>query len=158
METQQGRVIQTFLNSYIFIKVGGFFLFFFHFFSSLKWKLSRTGTEFVPKNGACPSWIPNIALISLIPSILLTALLWEASWERTSPCGKKFKVSDPSLRSKKASEREGDEKKEELELLCCLTDHGESRRVVESQEITLRENYLLKYELKIPVTGNQMDI
>lgn len=67
-------------------------------------------------------------------------------------------MSDPSLRSKNALEGEEDEKKEELELLCCLTDHGGIRRVVELQEIRLRENYLLEYELKILITGNQIGI
>lgn len=67
-------------------------------------------------------------------------------------------MSDPSLRSKNALEREEDEKKEELELLCCLTDHGGIRRAVELQEIRLRENYLLEYEIKIVITGNQIGI
>lgn len=67
-------------------------------------------------------------------------------------------MSEQPLRSTKALEREGDEKKEELELLCCLTDHGGIRRAAESQEITLRENYLLKNELKTSVTGNQIRI
>lgn len=67
-------------------------------------------------------------------------------------------MSDQPLRSKKALEREGDEKKEELELLCCLTDRGGIRRVAESQEITLRENYLLKNGLKTSVIGNQIGV
>lgn len=52
----------------------------------------------------------------------------------------------------------GDEKKEDLELLGCLTDHGGITRAAESQGITLRENYLLKYEPKVSVTGNQTGI
>lgn len=109
-------------------------------------------TEFAPPEFTALPWSASFLLFCS------QALSWEAPWETPSPYGRKLKVSDQPLRSKKALEREGDEKKEELELLCCLTDRGGIRRVAESQEITLRENYLLKNGLKTSVIGNQTGI